>query len=534
MRALAASPRSHARSFTLAPFPVVCLLLLGVVVSTPTPARASTSCANKTPIRSGQTANGTLAAGDCVLPANGSFYDEYTFNGVAGQQVAVSMSSASFDAYLFLLQPGETTATQSSIQDNDGGGGTDSRIPASTGFITLPSTGTYSILANSFGAGATGSYTLTLGTLQAQAGQLIISEFRLQGVTSDDEFFELYNNTDAPIDIFNYQLTVNETLPRSTSFALAATGPSVIPPRGHYLLTQLNGYSLNSYTAGDGFYSFPFDFTPDAGIKLTTQANVLLDKIGFTTSPAGSCEGACLTPVLATGQYSFVRNQTSGFPQDTDNNATDFMLVSTDPAATGGNLGAPGPQSTQSHIVRNPSTEILSRLIDPTKSSTAAPNRTRDTASYTDTLTPSSPTGTTGVFPASVPNGAYAAGTLSIQRRFVNNTGQPVTKLRFRAVDITTGPTVPGAIADVRLLTSNGVTRAPAVVPVGVLLRGLKLEQPPVQQFGGGYNSTVTVDLTTTPSGKLLSGEFVDVQFLLGLAQTGSFRFFVIVEAIQP
>ncbi len=46
--------------------------------------------------------------------------------------------------------------------DDDGAGGTDSRIPAGSGFLTLPTTGSYTILANSFDAGATGSYSLTL------------------------------------------------------------------------------------------------------------------------------------------------------------------------------------------------------------------------------------------------------------------------------------------------------------------------------------------------------------------------------------
>jgi hypothetical protein len=76
------------------------------------------------------------------------------------------------------------------------------------------------------------------------------------------------------------------------------------------------------------------------------------------------------------------------------------------------------------------------------------------------------------------------------------------------------------------------VTRAPGVVPPGVLLRGVKLEQPPVQQFGGGYNSTVTVDLSALPGGNLPAGQSVDVQFLLGVAQGGSFRFFIAVEAL--
>jgi hypothetical protein len=49
-------------------------------------------------------------------------------------------------------------------QNDNGGGGTNARIPATSGFMTLPVTGTYTILANSFAAGESGNYTLYLGT----------------------------------------------------------------------------------------------------------------------------------------------------------------------------------------------------------------------------------------------------------------------------------------------------------------------------------------------------------------------------------
>jgi subtilisin family serine protease len=113
-----------------------------------------------TPITVGQTVNGTLSITDCLL-LDGSFYDPYTFSGTAGQQVAVAASSTNFDTYLALLKPGETPSL-STLQDDDGGGGTNSRIPAGSGFITLPVSGTYTIFANSYGAGVIGPYALTL------------------------------------------------------------------------------------------------------------------------------------------------------------------------------------------------------------------------------------------------------------------------------------------------------------------------------------------------------------------------------------
>jgi hypothetical protein len=117
-------------------------------------------CAQNQQINFGQTVNGALAAGDCLNPidGDGSKVDEYTFTGSAGQQIAVSMS-ATFDTFLYLLRPdGSVLAANDDANANIS---TDSRIPP-TGFITLPSNGVYSILANSFRPEDSGSYTLTL------------------------------------------------------------------------------------------------------------------------------------------------------------------------------------------------------------------------------------------------------------------------------------------------------------------------------------------------------------------------------------
>ena len=111
---------------------------------------------SQTPISAGQTLTGSLSTSDCRL-SDGSYYDTFTFNGSTGQQIAVSMSS-SFDTYLFMFSPnGQLLAF-----DDDGGSGTDSRMPAETGFITLPSSGVYTIGANSYVPSTTGSYTVTL------------------------------------------------------------------------------------------------------------------------------------------------------------------------------------------------------------------------------------------------------------------------------------------------------------------------------------------------------------------------------------
>ena len=57
---------------------------------------------------------------------------------------------------------------------------------------------------------------------------------------------------------------------------------------------------------------------------------------------------------------------------------------------------------------------------------------------------------------------------------------------------------------------------------------GLTLEMPPNQSNGGGYNSTITVNLGSP----LANGASLNVNFLLGVQQTGTFRFKLIIEAL--
>jgi subtilase family serine protease/subtilisin-like proprotein convertase family protein len=113
------------------------------------------------PINRGQTIAGALGAGDCLsLLRPGAFADRYTFTGSVAQQVAITLTSGAFDAYLYLIGPGDTVVAL----NDDSGGTLNSRIPITGGFLTLPAAGTYTIEATSFVPGATGAYTVMLGS----------------------------------------------------------------------------------------------------------------------------------------------------------------------------------------------------------------------------------------------------------------------------------------------------------------------------------------------------------------------------------
>lgn len=349
-------------------------------------------------------------------------------------------------------------------------------------------------------------------------GDLLITELRDGGPSgSTDDFVEIYNNTDFTFTQgtgSNILLHLLDAHDGCLTVATRVADGTVIPPRGHYLFAGAE-YSLGSYAGKNGD-------TPTTSNQKFAYAvkfnNILMDSVSFGGAVTCnqdpeffSVEG---TPLFSLGganvQYSHVRKMTAGLPQDTQNNASDFDIVS----VTGGNiqgvkqtiLGAPGPENLASPVQRNAT--VKPSLIDPLVASTAPPNRVR-----------SGRGGLAGSF-----------GTLSIQRRFRNVTGAPVTRLRFRVVDITTlnSPVASSPQADLRVLSSTGVvTNSQGVVVAEVT--GLTLEEPPLQTKGGGLNSTLTVVL---PGGSLAAGNTIDVQFLLSVQQEGAFRFLVNVEAL--
>lgn len=402
-------------------------------------------------------------------------------------------------------------------------GGTYSVSASQTGFNFFPQ-------SRNFGPGNrafTGNFIVNfIRTTPPNPGDILISEFRFRGegaATAVNEFVEIANNTNQGITVNAtdgsagwlvraFDETINFLIPNGTT----------IPARGHYLAGNGSGYNLFAYGAPDTFYAGDI---PDAGgvaIFSSAIAPTLanrLDAAGFVGEDAMYREGAGLiSPGANVGNYSFVRKLGSGIAQDTNDNATDFVFVSTNGGSYGGvqsTLGAPGPENTASPIQRN--AQIKAALIDPVAGTPNPPNRVRNS-------TPNSCGGANCVL-----------GTLTIRRRFTNNTGKSVTKLRFRIVDMTTLGNVTGSQADLRGLDSPG-----GVVTITggttVQVRGLTVEQGSgqgqiPQPSGGGINSSMVVGFISVGQ-PLAPGANVNVEFRLGVQTGGTFRFFVNVEAL--
>jgi hypothetical protein len=347
------------------------------------------------------------------------------------------------------------------------------------------------------------------------AGDLLISEFRFRGANgTSDEFVELYNNTASTIHVgvgdgsAGWALAGSDGVTRSV-----VPNGTAIPPRAHYLATNTVGYSLGSYATGNVTYSAGI---PDgSGIALFRTADPVnftlanrLDAVGYSTAGSLYREGNGLPTGGAETStdlnYSFYRNLAGGgTPADSNDNAVDFFGVDTQGTTlgTGQRLGAPGPENLSSPIQRNG--EIATLLLDPAACQGCAPNRVSAT-----------------------PSTEHPYNTLTVRRRYTNNTGRTITRLRFRIVNVTTLYVAAGT-ADLRLRTSADT---PVTLTNGTTLtvKGTTLENSSLQPVGGGWNSTAAVAL---PSQGLAPGASVDVQFVLQVAQGGTFRFLLNVEA---
>jgi hypothetical protein len=425
--------------------------------------------------------------------------------------------------------------------------GNDSFINAAAAATRAPAALTSASGSNSVAAGDEGKGKKAWATkpLTPAAGSLIISEFRVRGPSgANDEFVEIYNDSGSDHTVAAASGTGYAVAASDGTTRCSIPNGTVIPARGHYLCTNSVAYSLSGYATGDA--TFTTDIPDNAGIALfnnnTGGGSFILanrfDAVG-STSEANTLykEGAgypALTPFSI--DYAFHRDECGkggsittlgpcsiSTPKDTDNNAADFIFVDTNgtSAGAGQRLGAPGPQNLASPIQRN--STFTTNLLDASVSSASPPNRVRDFTSD--------------------PANNSTFGTLSLRRRWVNNTGGAVTRLRFRIIDITTFP-APSGFADLRprtstlvvvsgindaatCLASNGVATTPCTVNV----QGSTLEQPPSQPNGSGFNGSLSAG-TVTLGTPLANGASINLQFLLGIQQTGNFKIYVNVEAL--
>jgi hypothetical protein len=284
------------------------------------------------PISIGQTINNSLDTGDCQ--SRGKLTDKYTFTGAAGQQIFISLTSSAFDAYLYLLSPSGSIIAE----DDDGGGSTNARIPAGSGFISLPATGTYTIEVTSFSGSATGGYSLSLGSATSCAPSSISMGQTITGLLSATDCqssrrglsdrFTLVANAgqqvaitlrSSEMDTYLYLIDPNGfllaedddggggtdsripsisgflTLPISgvytievTSFSGASTGSYILSLQGQAVCSYAITPTSQSFGAGGGSNSFQISTQGGCPWSVTSNANWLRVTSGSSGGGSGT------------------------------------------------------------------------------------------------------------------------------------------------------------------------------------------------------------------------------------------------------
>jgi predicted extracellular nuclease len=164
---------------------------------------------------------------------------------------------------------------------------------------------------------------------KAVSTNIVISEFRVRGPNGgSDEFIELYNLSSSPVNIGGWKINGSNNA-GSTSTRVTIMSGVILNPGCHYLVTNssTSGGPYSGSVTGDQTYTT--GITDDGGIALLNASNVIIDQVGMSAGSAYK-EGAVLASLGSSNLnrgYERKPGGTSGSTQDTDNNTSDFQLV---------------------------------------------------------------------------------------------------------------------------------------------------------------------------------------------------------------
>ena len=263
----------------------------------------------------------TLAFGSVALGASTALGATLTNTGSSPLVMNVPLTITGADAGLFqVVSPPITTLAPGTSTS-----ATVSFLPTTAG----PKSATLTITSN----GGVATVALTgIGAASTTGGGIVISEFRTRGTAgtgANDEFVEIYNNSDAPIDISGYRLVGSNNAGGGTTNPRATVPAGVVlPGRAHYLFvntTATTGYSLPV----PGNRGYGTGITDDGGVAIfDATGKTPLDAVGMSTGSAFK-EGATLAAMAGTSNQSYQRRPGGQAItlQDTGDNSADFQLL---------------------------------------------------------------------------------------------------------------------------------------------------------------------------------------------------------------
>src|SRR3989344_6381798 len=208
-------------------------------------------------------------------------------------------------------------------------------------------------------------------TVRAIGGNILISEIQIEGVTTFDEFVELYNPSSSPVVLTDWTLT-RKTSGGAESNLVLAFDEATIPALGYFLVA--NEAYTGSIVADQIYSANSQNIAPSNTVLLYDADGILVDKVGM--GEAIDFETEVMDPPLVNESIERKANADStiesmvsgsdqfvGNGQETDNNSLDFVL-----------RGASNPQNVSSSIEpEQTETASPTPTVEPTESPSSSP-----------------------------------------------------------------------------------------------------------------------------------------------------------------
>ena len=353
--------------------------------------------------------------------------------------------------------------------------------------------------------------------VQAVSSTVVISEFRTVGPNGgNDEFIELYNLSNSAVDISGWTIRGSNNA-AGVSIRLTVSASTSIPAHGHFLATNSSASGYSGSVPGNQTYTT--GITNDGGIALFNASATIIDQVGMSTGSAYK-EGTVLTPLTTNTNRGYERKPggANGSTQDTDNNSTDFQLLTpSDPQNLSSaptpsvnqaiNTTCPNPPST----TEGTATSAAVSATDPDGIVTTASITSASVPGITlDSFTPAGAVGGTASATLNVAN-TTAAGTYNVAIQWSNNDSptpqtatcnvvvtvippnQPIAPSCPASLNATQGTSTSTGVSASDpdgTVTSASITSAPVA---GITLEGFT----PAVAVGGTASATLNVANTT-------------------------------------
>jgi predicted extracellular nuclease len=209
--------------------------------------------------------------------------------------------------------------------------------------------------------------------MPAPSTTVVVSEFRVRGPQGgNDEFIELYNVSSSPVAIGGWKVNGSNNA-GTTSTRATITSGKVLGPGCHYLLANSSASGYSGAVTPDQTYTT--GVTDDGGIGLLDGSSAVVDQVGMSAGSAYK-EGTTLASLGSTNAdrgYERKPGGAAGNGTDTDNNATDFQLVTpSNPQSTasacidsGASTSPAGAGSATPSSVDQGGTTLLTVVVTP-------------------------------------------------------------------------------------------------------------------------------------------------------------------------